>query len=205
MGKKTVAKAIGFEVGKPLKLVNCAQLIDDSNKVSTNKRLAVVFNDAKLMDAVLVLDGIDTLLAKEGGSGLGAMRQVLNLVDAFPGLVVMTADLPPERTEVSPAVRSRLHSIVKFELPRPDTRALLWRSLLPETVPLLDAIDFTELGRTWELNASGIRNAIFKAAVKAALRPESKGGRGLRMKDLSSAANEEVEKNKGLDCGYLYS
>ena len=55
VGKKTAAKALGFEVGKPLKMVSCAQLFDMQQVGDTIKRLSAVFDDARLMDAVLVL------------------------------------------------------------------------------------------------------------------------------------------------------
>ncbi len=49
------AEAIGFDVGRPLMVVNCAQLIDKYVGESA-KNIEKVFDEAKGQDAVLVFD-----------------------------------------------------------------------------------------------------------------------------------------------------
>ena len=54
-GKTMAAEAIGFDVGRPLLVVNCAQLIDKYVGESA-KNIEAVFTEAKAQDAVLVFD-----------------------------------------------------------------------------------------------------------------------------------------------------
>jgi hypothetical protein len=174
------------------------------------KRIDAVFDDARLMDAVVVLRGVEMLseaLAAVAGGGGGGGGQMMSLqscvqhlfekMSAFPGLVILIADdsSASEGGEVTPELRKRLQFIVKFKQPNQEVRTNLWKKMMPRMAPLLEVIDFAELGRRWALNANGVRNAIFRAAARGALRPVAT--RGIRNKDLLEAGSEEHQKNRG--------
>jgi AAA+ superfamily predicted ATPase len=55
-GKSAAAEAVGFELGRPLKVVNCAQLISRESSTKTGSNITSTFKDSRLMDAVLVLE-----------------------------------------------------------------------------------------------------------------------------------------------------
>lgn len=71
----------------------------------------------------------------------------------------------------------------------------LWRSLIPEEAPLEESIDFESLGRQYALAGGSIRNAVFRAATRAALRPMSDSNTSVITEaDLHNEAKEEVGK-----------
>ena len=63
--------------------------------------------------------------------------------------------------------------------------------LIPEETPLDSSVDFERLAR-YEMSGGNIKNTIFRAASRAALRPEK--DRKLKMEDLDEAAEEEMGK-----------
>lgn len=57
------AEALGFETGRPLKVINCAELV--SKYVGqTGKNIEAIFKEAKAMDAILVFDDAEALFGK---------------------------------------------------------------------------------------------------------------------------------------------
>ena len=63
--------------------------------------------------------------------------------------------------------------------------------LIPPEAPVDEDVDFDRLSH-FEVSGGDIKSAIFRAASRAALRPESE--RKLKMEDLVTAAEEEVGK-----------
>ena len=63
-GKTMAAEAIGYDIGRPLKLVNCAQLLSKWVGES-QKNIDAVFEEAKALDAVLVFDEATSALDNE--------------------------------------------------------------------------------------------------------------------------------------------
>jgi len=55
-----VAEAIGYEVGKPLKVINCGELLSKWVGEST-KNIEAIFQEAKQSDAILVFDEAEGL------------------------------------------------------------------------------------------------------------------------------------------------
>ena len=53
MGKTLAAEVVGFETGKPLKVINCAELV--SKYVGeTGKNIEMIFKEARTLDCILV-------------------------------------------------------------------------------------------------------------------------------------------------------
>ncbi|KAJ0393396.1 hypothetical protein P43SY_005410 [Pythium insidiosum] len=217
VGKVAAAKAIGFEVGKPLKLVNVAQLQAES-LAESRKALRAVVDDARLMDAVLVLDGFEAFgahLVDVGGGGVAALEamesprlrlellRLLDWLDAFPGIAILVASVPA--TALSSLATSELARKLKFVVevrpPNARLREQLWRACFPPAAPLADGVDLKRLAERFELSHTAISDAVFRAAASAALRDEQQ--RRITMKDLMDAA--EVERRKARSSGAMDS
>ncbi|POM58519.1 AAA family ATPase [Phytophthora palmivora] len=210
IGKLNAAKAIGFEIGRPLKVVNFAQLAADS-AAESRKALRAVFKDAQLMDAVLVLTGFESFGSHiEGGVipidslessprfRMEVMR-LLELMDTFPSTTILLANV--DRTATASLVQSefcrRLKFVVEMRNPNAKLREKLWRACFPPKAPLdtKKPIDFQRLADRYDLSNTSISDAVFRAAASAALRDESK--RVITMKDLIDAAEIERQKARG--------
>jgi len=62
-GKTLVAEAIGYEVGKPLKVVNCGELLSKWVGESS-KNIDAIFQEARHQDAILVFDEAEGLFGQ---------------------------------------------------------------------------------------------------------------------------------------------
>ena len=112
-GKLSAAEALGFELGKPLKVVDLPHLLSAATTAGTQntggtpggftkgsrgrRTVQSLFNETRLADAILVLDGF-TLETGEGGGGgggggagggVGSLDTVLREMSRFPGVVVL--------------------------------------------------------------------------------------------------------------------
>ncbi|KAG7375856.1 hypothetical protein PHYPSEUDO_014971 [Phytophthora pseudosyringae] len=210
IGKLDTAKAIGFEIGRPLKVVNFGQLAADS-AAETRKALRAVFDDARLMDAVLVLTGFESFGSHiEGGVipidslessprfRMEVMR-LLELMNTFPSTTILLANV--DRSAASSLVQSefcrRLKFVVEMRNPNSKLREKLWRACFPPKAPLdtKQPVDFQRLAERYDLSNTAISDAVFRAAASAALRQENK--RVITMKDLTEAAEIERQKARG--------
>ncbi|CEG40076.1 aaa domain containing protein [Plasmopara halstedii] len=210
IGKLNAAKAIGFEIGRPLKVVGFGQLAADS-AAETRKALRAVFDDARLMDAVLVLTGFESFGSHiEGGIipldslessprfRIEVMR-LLELMNTFPSTTILLANV--ERAAAASLVQSefcrRLKFVVEMRNPNAKLREKLWRACFPPNAPLdmNKPIDFRRLAERYDLSNTAISDAVFRAAASAALREEAK--RVITMKDLTDAAEIERQKARG--------
>lgn len=207
VGKLNAAKSIGFEIGRPLKVVNFSQLQSDS-LAETRKALRAVFDDARLMDAVLVLVGFESFgsYLDAGATTVEAMElprfrvevmRLLDMMDSFPSITILLADV--ERAASSSLVHSefarRLKFVVEMRNPNAKLREELWRSFFPTKAPLDPKVDFKKLAERFDLSNTAISDAVFRAAASAALREDSK--RVIGMKDLTDAAEVERQKARG--------
>uniref|UniRef100_M4C0F6 AAA+ ATPase domain-containing protein n=1 Tax=Hyaloperonospora arabidopsidis (strain Emoy2) TaxID=559515 RepID=M4C0F6_HYAAE len=210
IGKLNAAKSIGFEIGRPLKVVSFGQLAADS-AAATRKALRAVFDDARLMDAVLVLTGFESFGSHiEGGvipiDNLEAsprfrmeVMRLLELIDTFPSTTILLADV--EKVASSSLIQSefcrRLKFVVEMRNPNAKLREKLWRACFPPKAPLdtKKPIDFQRLADRFDLSSTAISDAVFRAAASAALREES--SRVITMKDLIDAAEIERQKARG--------
>eukprot|EP01137_Pigoraptor_chileana_P029176 Opistho-2@14032 len=200
VGKTVAAEAIGFETGKPLKIVNYAELV--SKYVGdTGKNIEKVFSEAKALDVVLVFDeaeGLFSARTKDNSSSTDRYANVdtgllLYHMERFPGIVILCTNLIDG---IDPAFFRRFRFIVEFKLPDAEMRRRLWDKHLPSQAPRSADVDLAALGERFTFSGGHIKNACFKAASRAALRdpnptdPKSPG-RIIAMDDLVDCATEE--------------
>ena len=198
-GKTMAAEAVGFDVGRPLLVVNCAQLVDKYVGESA-KNIEKVFVEAKAQEAVLVFDEAEGLFAERAGDSGSTSRHdsmnvgvLLHHMETFGGVCIAITN---RYAQVDAAFHRRFKFILEFSMPDAATRAALWRLLVPKDAPTADDVDFDELGQRFVLSGGSIKSAVFRAAVDAALHPEQEKRR-LTMEALCASAREETDKSGG--------
>jgi SpoVK/Ycf46/Vps4 family AAA+-type ATPase len=170
-GKTLSAEIIAAELGLGLYRVNVANVM--SKYIGeTEKNLTRVFGEARSAHAVLLFDEADSLFSKrvevkQANDRFANMEvnTLLQLIERYDGLVMLTTNL---KTSLDSALERRLSFKISFPFPEADTRSTIWRHLLPETAPLADDLDFELLGDCYELSGGSIKNAVLRAAYRAA-------------------------------------
>lgn len=190
-GKTLSAEIIAAELGLNLYRVNVANVV--SKYIGeTEKNLTRVFAEARSAQSVLLFDEADSLFSKrvevKHANDRFANMEVntlLQLMERYDGLVILTTNL---KTSLDNAFERRLSFKVNFPFPEAELRAHLWRQMLPRTAPTDGELDFDLLGRSYELSGGSIKNAVLRAAYRAA----SQGG-PLTMALLDDAAKRECQ------------
>ncbi|XP_019854420.1 PREDICTED: uncharacterized protein LOC105313451 [Amphimedon queenslandica] len=193
-GKSLAAEAVGYEVGKPLKVVNCGELLSKWVGEST-KNIDAIFEEARSTDAILVFDECEGLFGQRTDMSTSTDRYanvdvgvLLYHIERFPGIIILTTNL---MDNMDKAFFRRLKFVLHFDCPSVKLRLQLWKLLIPEETPMEEGIDFNKLAG-FDMSGGQIKSAIFRAAARAALR--SSKDRLLRMSDLEESAEEEVGK-----------
>jgi len=196
-GKTMAAEAVGFDIGRPLMVVNCAQLMDKYVGESA-KNIEKVFDEAKAQEAVLVFDECEGLFAERSSEGGSTARHdsmnigvLLHHMETFSGVVVAITN---RFQQIDSAFHRRFKFILEFPTPNAAARGRLWRLLVPKEAPLHADVDFARLGESYELSGGSIKSAVFRAAVEASLMPEP-SERIITMAALQAAAREELDKD----------
>jgi SpoVK/Ycf46/Vps4 family AAA+-type ATPase len=191
-GKSLAAEAIAYELGHPLRRVNLAQ-ITSKWVGETAQNLEVLFREARQHEAVLVFEEADALFAGRTPVGSATDRYanldtavLLREIERFPGVVILTSNLADN---IDDAFQRRLRLTLAFPTPDRDAREALWRQHLPTRMPLAPDVFCAALA-AFPLTGAQIRNAVLKAATRAALRSEAQ--RCVTQADLVAAAEEET-------------
>ena len=191
-GKTLSAEAVGYELGRPLRRVTPAE-VHSKYVGETAQRLEHLFEEAAAHDAILLFDEADALLAgrtKVSGAtdryANADVNTLLGLIERFDGLAILTTNL---EDNLDPALRRRVRYRLKF--PRPDAalRRLLWKKLLPDELPVVDAVNVKALADAASLTGAEIRNAIHRAVARSTVRTEA--DRHVTMDDLRRAVRQE--------------
>lgn len=168
-GKTMCAEAIASELNRPLRVASVAGL--KSKWVGeTERNLSRLFDDARAHNAVLFLDEADSLLMARGEARASrhddsVVNVLLTAIERHNGVVLMATN---RADKLDAALDRRLTYTLEFPFPAARERAQIWRTLLPEGVPTDGAIDFDGLAERHRLSGGLIKNAVFKAAFRAA-------------------------------------
>lgn len=186
-GKTLCAHAVAGELGRPMLEASVSSLL--SKWVGDSERnLAALFRQAREHGAVLFLDECDAILRERGADNAPHDDRLVNvflrLLERHDGLVLLATN---REAALDRALSRRIAYRVTFPMPDTTARTAIWRGLLPDTVPTDGFIDFTALGRRFALTGGRIRNAVFKAAFRAASHPGGMMTGAL----LEAAASEE--------------
>ena len=192
------AEAIGFDLGRPLLVVNVAELVD-KYVGQTGKNIQAVFQDAKKKDAVLVFDEAEGLFAsrESGSSGSTSRHDAMNVglllqyIENFSGICIAITNM---KSSIDEAFFRRFRFVVEFALPDLATREKIWKLMIPKDCPLDKNVDFRRLASQYAMSGGNIKNALLRAATCAALRNNEKQ-RVVTMNDLDKACTAESDKN----------
>ena len=190
-GKTLSVEIIAAELGMSLYRVNVAQVV--SKYIGeTEKNLTRAFAESRSAHAILLFDEADSLFAKrvevkQANDRFANMEvnTLLQLMEHYDGLVILTTNL---KTALDPALERRLSFKINFPFPDAEMRALVWERLIPAEAPRAAGLDFDLLGRCYELSGGSIKNAVLRAAYRAAA-----AGSELSMALLDEAARRECQ------------
>jgi SpoVK/Ycf46/Vps4 family AAA+-type ATPase len=138
----------------------------------TEKNLSKIFDGAQAAHAIILFDEADALFSKrtevKSSNDRYANLEVnflLQRIEHHHGMVILTTNLD---SSIDEAFRRRIRFTVRFPMPDVETRARLWRSMIPPQAALASNVDFLALGHDYDLPGGGIKNAVLRAAFLAA-------------------------------------
>lgn len=188
-GKTLCAEILAAELGLTLYRINVANVV--SKYIGeTEKNLTRIFREADDSHCLLLFDEADALFSQRTDVksvhdkyANMEINVLLQLMENYEGLVLLTTNL---KKSIDKAFERRLSFKVNFPFPEPDLREQVWRTLIPPSAPIEADIDHWVLARSFELSGGSIKNAIVRAAYRAAAQ-----GRAIGMDDLVDAAKYE--------------
>jgi hypothetical protein len=170
-GKTMVAGVIARDLGLELYRVDVSR-ITSKWIGETEKNLGSLFDAAEDGQVLLLFDEADSLFAKRTEVKTSVDRYanmevnyLLQRLDSFEGIAILTTNFG---SAIDPAFKRRLTYRVTFPFPDEEMREQLWRSLIPQQVPVAGTIDFAGLSQRFRLSGGYIRNAALRAAFLAA-------------------------------------
>ena len=190
-GKTLCAEILAAELGLTLYRINVANVV--SKYIGeTEKNLTRIFKEADQSHCLLLFDEADSLFSQRTDvksvhdkySNM-EINVLLQLMERYEGLVVLTTNL---KKSIDKAFERRLSFKVHFPFPEPDLRARIWKHLIPSQAPLHGDIDYRLMAKGFELSGGSIKNAIVRAAYRAASQ-----GRSIGMEDFVDAAKYECQ------------
>lgn len=168
-GKTLAAEAVAAELGRPIRVASVPSLV--SKWVGdTEKNLRNLFSEVRASEAVLFLDEADSLLMERGEGRASrhddsAVNTFLQLLEEQDGVVLLATNMA---SRLDKALARRLTYMLRFPTPDAAARAAIWRRHLPESVPTQGDLRLDALADAFALSGGQIRNAVFKAAFRAA-------------------------------------
>ena len=188
-GKTLAAEIIAQALGQNLYHISIPRVL--SKYVGeTEKNIERIFETARANNSLLLFDEADALFASRVKVETSVDRfsnmeinMLLQEIERFDGIVILTSNL---EKNIDRAFERRIQFKIRFPFPDAKYRAMIWKALIPKECPLQDDIDFDRLGESFELSGGHIKNAIVRAAYRAA-----REGKAVGMAHLISAAEAE--------------
>ncbi|MFA5625024.1 MAG: ATP-binding protein [Bradymonadales bacterium] len=170
-GKTLSAEIIANELGMTLYRVRIPAIM--SKYVGeTEKNLEKCFKEAGASGALLLFDEADSIFSKrtevQSANDRYSNMEVnllLQEIERFEGVVILTTNLD---AAIDDAFERRLNHKLDFPFPEAKDRAFIWRRHIPKQAPVDGDIDYELLGRDFDLSGGNIKNAVIRAAYKAA-------------------------------------
>jgi AAA+ superfamily predicted ATPase len=170
-GKTMAAEIIANELGLDLYKIDLSGVV--SKYIGeTEKNLERIFGAAENANAILLFDEADALFGKRSEVRDSHDRYanieisyLLQKMEEYEGIAILATNL---RQNLDESFVRRLAFTVHFPFPDEDSRARIWAGVWPQTMPLVDDIDFHLLARQFKLSGGNIRNIALAAAFLAA-------------------------------------
>lgn len=191
-GKTMVAGLLAAELELDLYQIDLSRIV--SKYIGeTEKNLSGLFDAAEAGHAILLFDEADSLFAKrtEVKSSVDRyanmeVNYLLQRMERFEGVTILTTNL---ESSIDAAFKRRLSFHLDFPFPEIDERMKLWQSMITAEVPVVGALDFKRLAKTYKMAGGNIRNAVLRAAFLAAM----DGAQGIGNDHLLRAAELEYQ------------
>jgi len=158
----------------------------------TEKNIAEIFQTAKANHAMLLFDEADSLFSsrvkvESSVDKFSNMETNLLLqeIERFEGVIILTTNLDKS---IDKAFQRRIQFKVTFPFPEAESRAAIWQLLFPKECPISDDLDWDMLGKSFEISGGHIKNAVLRAAYKAAV-----GNKVVDMNVIQFAAEQECK------------
>ena len=192
-GKTLCAEILAAEMDMPLYRVSVSRIM--SKWVGeTEKNITDVFKKAKGSHSMLLFDEADSLFTSrvkvESSVDRFANMEtnlLLQEIERFEGVIILTTN---HEKNIDEAFQRRIQFKVSFPFPSAAQRARIWETLVPPECPV-DHLDYGLLGELYELSGGYIKNAILKAAYRAAIDEKP-----ISMEHIEGAAEQEC-RNAG--------
>ncbi len=170
-GKTLAAECLADRLGKPFMPATYAQ-IESKFHGDGPKNVDALFHAAERDDALLFIDEADSLLSKRltnvrqgSEQAINSMRsQLLLNLETFHGIAVFATNLVEN---YDAAFETRIQ-YVEFTLPDLPARRKIWWRHLPPELPLAPDVNVDELAAVEGISGRDIRNAVLRAAIRAA-------------------------------------
>jgi SpoVK/Ycf46/Vps4 family AAA+-type ATPase len=192
-GKTLCAEILANELDRAVYRINVANVMSKWMG-ETEKNIAEIFSRAKATQAILLFDEADSLFAKRTEVQTSNDRfanQEVNLllqeVERFDGIVILTTNF---FGGLDDALKRRIQYRVTFPKPTAVERRRIWRTLTPREAPLAADVDFEALAAAYEFSGGNIKNAVLRAAYRAAGE-----GVAISMDHLVAACRRESESS----------
>ncbi|WP_308642521.1 ATP-binding protein [Paenibacillus nuruki] len=192
-GKTMSARVIANELQMQMYQINLSQVV--SKYIGeTEKHLQEVFDEAKYSSSILFFDEADALFGKrsevsDSHDKFANMETsfLLQKMEEYEGITVLATNYKQNLDE---AFMRRISFIIRFPFPNKESRQQIWRTLLPDQVPIEKGIDFDFLGDTFEISGGQIKNVLVASAFLAASEQVP-----LSMKMIFTALRQELDKS----------
>ena len=162
-GKTLLAEALTHALGRPLLLVRVDRLLEEGLRAQT--RVADLFLEAQLHDAVVFFDECDVLL--EGGMGVRAEQ--LHELERFEGIVILASN---RTLALDAALQRRIAWVGHFPAPDMEARLRIWQLHVERLSGIRrgEDVQLPSLAGRFELTGGYIRNAANLAVHRAVAR-----------------------------------
>lgn len=199
-GKTMAADAIAHELGRPLHVVNYAQL-ENMWVGETEKNIERVFARALEQKAVLFFDEADAVFFRRGYSAMPWMNRDVNVLlsqmESYPGVVILATNLA---RVLDKALDRRIDIAVEFPMPDAAERRAIYERLVPKKAPLAEDVDLGVLAARYPMSGGSILNVV-RQAMRTSLR---RGKRHrITMDDFVRAAEREARKTSLMTADHL--
>ncbi|MGX1562763.1 ATP-binding protein [Streptomyces sp. NPDC055506] len=170
-GKSLAAKAVAHELGRPLLVVDYAQL-ESAYVGETSKNIKAVFDAAREQQAVLFFDEADSFLGarvrevrQSYDTAVNSTRAVMLMqLQEFDGVVLFATNLPSNYDQ---AFFRRILDHVEFPLPDEQSRARILALHTPARLPGKESLDFAALAaRSEGLSGGDLANVMYLASLR---------------------------------------
>lgn len=169
-GKTLTASLLGKSTNRPVFRIDLSLLI--SKYIGeTEKNLSNIFKRAEHKDWILFFDEADALFSKRletnNSNDRFANQEVaylLQRIENYNGMVILASNL---KKNIEDAFLRRFQSIVYFPKPEKIERKLIWKSVIPDDLPLSSNINKEKLVANYELSASQINNVVQACFIDA--------------------------------------